>query len=255
LKPYLKTLLEMFAKALGYGLVPSFNGTYIPEDISEEYRRAILSVKPFTMTSAERIYALIKSTEYIIDGKIEGDFVECGVWKGGSIMAIIQTLLNYGENSRSIYLFDTFEGMPAPQDIDVFHTGESGMLMFEKVKINQKSSNWCHATLEEVQRNVFELNYPKDNIYFVKGLVEDTIPKCIPEKIALLRLDTDFYSSTKHELEFLYPKLVSGGVLIIDDYGCWAGCRKAVDEFFERKQTKLLLNRLDHTGYIGVKIN
>lgn len=251
---YTRSLLEKFVQLFGYGLVPSYSGTYVPDDIGDNYKKNIISVKPYTMTSAERIYGLIKATEYIISKNIEGDFVECGVWKGGSIMAIIETLLRFKDTTRSIYLFDTFEGMPSPQDVDIFHTGESGKIMFEKTMITSTTSNWCRASLEEVQKNVLTLGYPQEKIHFVKGLVENTIPDCLPKKIALLRLDTDFYSSTKHELDFLYPNLATGGVLIIDDYGCWAGSRKATDEYLLQSHIKLLLNRLDHTGYIGVKV-
>jgi O-methyltransferase len=83
--------------------------------------------------------------------------------------------------------------------------------------------------------------------------VEDTIPASVPEQIALLRLDTDWYESTKCELEILFPRLVKGGVIIIDDYGCWQGARKAVDEYFNKNNIAILLNRMDDTGRIGIK--
>jgi hypothetical protein len=86
------------------------------------------------------------------------------------------------------------------------------------------------------------------------GKVEDTIPADIPEKIALLRLDTDWYESTKHELIHLFPRLQKGGVLIIDDYGFWKGARKAVDEYFAENNIQILLNRIDDTGRMAIKL-
>src|SRR5690606_23062787 len=95
--------------------------------------------------------------------------------------------------------------------------------------------------------------YPAGNIRYVAGKVEDTIPAVIPDKIAILRLDTDWYSSTKHELVHLFPKLSNGGILIIDDYGHWEGARKAVDEYFEETGTRIYLSRIDETGRVAVK--
>ena len=89
--------------------------------------------------------------------------------------------------------------------------------------------------------------------HFVAGDVEQTIPGVVPEQISLLRLDTDWYESTRHELKHLYPRLIRGGVLIIDDYGHWKGARQAVDEYLAETGAKLLLNRIDYTGRAAVK--
>jgi hypothetical protein len=125
--------------------------------------------------------------------------------------------------------------------------------MLTKSDINDATSVWCFSSIEEVKNNIATLNYPTEKVYFVKGKVEDTIPTTIPQKIAVLRLDTDWYESTKHELEHLFPLLVSGGVLIIDDYGHWEGARKAVDEYIEKNNLNILLNRIDYTGRIAIK--
>ena len=99
---------------------------------------------------------------------------------------------------------------------------------------------------------MLETGYPMAQIQFVSGMVEQTLLKQKPEKVALLRLDTDWYESTKCELEQLFPRLVPGAVLIIDDYGHWDGCRRAVDEYFEQHQVRMLLNRIDYTARIGI---
>jgi O-methyltransferase len=207
-------------------------------------------VRDFTMTSIERMYSLYQSIHYVIDHNVPGDFVECGVWKGGSSMIIALTLKKLGVENRTIYMYDTYEGMSAPTDKDRDIFGGSAE---NQLKGAQKTEDiWCYSTLDEVKANMQRTGYPASKIVFSKGKVEDTIPHTIPANIALLRLDTDWYESTLHELKNLYPLLSKQGVLILDDYGHWQGARKAVDEYFTAGE-KLLLNRIDYTGRIAVK--
>lgn len=210
-------------------------------------------VKGATMTSMERMYALYQSIHYVIDQRLPGDFVECGVWKGGSSMIIGLTLKNLGVTDRRIYMYDTYEGMsePSEKDKDIFGN-PAGELLNRSEKSDTSENIWCYSTLEEVKGNMQRTGYPMENIVLVKGKVEDTIPGTLPATIALLRLDTDWYDSTLHELKHLYPLLSKKGVLIIDDYGHWEGARKAVDEYFAQGG-KLLLNRIDYTARIAVK--
>ena len=206
------------------------------------------------MTSIERMYALYKGVEYVVNSKIPGDFVECGVWRGGSSMIIAKTLLKMKETNRKIYLYDTYEGMSKPTKKDK-ETSTSLSALGEWEKSQKENYNdWCYSPLKEVENNMNLTKYPLKNIIFVKGMVEETIPKNIPTKIALLRLDTDWYESTYHELVHLYPILINKGVLIIDDYGCWAGAKEAVDEYIQENNTTILLNRVDGTGRVGVKL-
>jgi O-methyltransferase len=109
--------------------------------------------------------------------------------------------------------------------------------------------------LDIVMEAIESTAYPSEKVHYIKGMVEQTIPEFVPKKIALLRLDTDWYESTKHELEHLFPRLSKGGVLIIDDYGHWQGARKAVEEYLKKNDVKILLNRIDYTGRMGVKID
>jgi O-methyltransferase len=216
-----------------------------------DFLKVFQQCKPYTMTSIERMYALYNAVKYVVQNKIEGDFVECGVWRGGSSMMIALTLNSMNIKDRKIYLYDTFEGMSEPTENDVdFRGGNADSLLKQNVE-DKQNSVWCLADLQDVQNNMKLTNYPVHNIKFVQGKVEDTIPQTISESIALLRLDTDWYESTAHELKYLYPKLITKGVLIIDDYGHWEGCRKAVDEYF--LENTLLLNRIDYTGRIAIK--
>jgi hypothetical protein len=206
------------------------------------------------MTSVERLFSLINATRYISQNNILGDFVECGVWKGGSMMATAYSLKNMGELDRNLYLFDTFEGMTPPSNNDITYSNlEASKLLAESSK-EDSSSIWCYSPLDEVKINITSTGYNPEKIHLIKGKVEETIPQCIPEKIALLRLDTDWYESTRHELEHLFPRLVHGGVIIIDDYGHWKGCQQATDEYFQKNNIPILLNRIDYTGRIAIKL-
>ena len=213
------------------------------------------TVKPYTMTSIERLYSLYCAVNYVIKNKIDGDFVECGVWRGGCGLMIAKILEHNNIYNRKIYLYDTYEGMSEPTEFDLNPKGKNASIMMKENINNKEFSIWCYASLDDVKQNMKLAKYPLDNIIFVKGKVEDTIPNIMPSNlIALLRLDTDFYESTKHELFYLWPKLERNGVLILDDYGHWAGCRKAVDEYFMENKINYLMNRIDYTSRVIVKI-
>ncbi|WP_348799471.1 TylF/MycF/NovP-related O-methyltransferase [Flavobacterium adhaerens] len=222
-------------------------------DYSEFEIKVIDSVREYTMTSPERIVSLIRSLEYMNQNRLEGDIVECGVWKGGSVIACILTLKRLKSLEKKIWLFDTFEGMNQPTEFDL---DLKGNIAAEKMKTEDVESSWlwAKAEIEIVKNNISQFEYPQDKVTFVKGPVEETLFSTeLPEKIALLRLDTDWYESTKVELEVLYERLVPGGVLIIDDYGHWNGCKKAVDEFFDKMTFKPYIHRIDYTGRIIIK--
>ncbi|WP_199863074.1 TylF/MycF/NovP-related O-methyltransferase [Streptomyces sp. CB00316] len=221
-----------------------------PEDYDDEARDIIRAVKPYSMTSPERLNAFILATRYIARHNIPGDIVECGVWRGGSMQACARTLLSVGEDERELYLFDTYEGMTPPTAEDLRRDGRPAQELLDAQ--GKDRPIWAVASLEDVQAGFGHVPYPKERVHYVQGRVEDTVPGRAPEQIAILRLDTDWYASTKHELEHLYPRLVSGGVLLIDDYGYWQGSRQAVDEFLDKTGERLLLLRMDE-GRIAVK--
>ena len=237
--------------------------------IKYEYFDIIRQVLPYTLTTPARLFVLIEAVKYVINNNIEGDIVECGVWKGGSMMAAALALLEMNATDRDLYLYDTFKGMTKPSEEDVTICGDTAHEDYlHRVKRKapevypytlkrddkRDMSNWCYSSLEEVRKNMFSLRYPRDRIFFIQGRVEDTIPHHVPAGISILRLDTDFYESTKHELEHLFPRVSQGGVLIIDDYGHWLGQKKAVDEYIQEHRTTIFLNRVDFSCRVGVKI-
>jgi hypothetical protein len=140
-----------------------------------------------------------------------------------------------------------------PQDVDVHANGQAALPEFIQGQRGEDSSAVCYASLNEVKSAMARTKYNPDRVHFIQGKVEDTIPGQAPESIALLRLDTDWYESTRHELEHLFPRLSPGGILIIDDYGDWQGARKAVDEFIASHAPTLFLSRIDDTGRLAVK--
>ncbi len=188
----------------------------------------------------------IDSVDYVNTAKIEGDIVEIGVWKGGSMLAMMLAHERGGPNTlpRTFHLYDTFQGMTAPTDLDTDMDGVSATVLMEKFTDNIV----CKSPLEEVKGNI---EHHTDIVpqYHVGDILKNTF---IPEKIAVLRLDTDWYESTKHELETFYDSVVPGGIVIIDDYGHWEGCRKAVDEFLESRP-EIVLFSADYTGRWFVK--
>ena len=169
------------------------------------------------------------------------------------MMAAARSLLRQGECSRQLWLYDTYDGMSEPQDADIDFTGSRADHLLSAQDKQDPKSIWCRSPLDEVRKNLASTDYPPEQMRFVVGKVEETLPSQMPEQISLLRLDTDWYESTMHELVHLYPLLCPGGVLIIDDYGHWQGCRRAVDEYFSSNNIPIMLNRIDYTGRIAVK--
>lgn len=203
-------------------------------------------VEPYTMAGLERSYSLYKSLAFLHHNNIKGDLVECGVWRGGSCMLMAYYLQSVGDTSRKIYLYDTFEGMTQPGDAD----GEKEKQEWKRLQQNEQTNNWCLSPLEEVKANMMKSGYPANNLIYVKGKVEDTLPGTMPTEIALLRLDTDWYASTLHELKHLFPLLAQKGILLIDDYGVWQGAQKATDEYFSNQP--YFLQRIDSSGRLVI---
>jgi hypothetical protein len=202
------------------------------------------------MTSHEKLYALILAVRHVADQDIDGALLECGVWRGGSMQAVALTLLGRGVSDRELHLFDTFAGMPAPSPRDRRHDGEPAADVLARTP--KTGVFWAIAGLDDVRAGMAETGYPATRTHFHAGRVEETIPAAAPERIAILRLDTDWYESTRHELEHLYARVASGGVILIDDYGYWDGARQAVDEFLARTGEPLLLAPMG-SGRIAVK--
>lgn len=224
-------------------------------DLSPHERAVFVEICNEACQGPPAIAQLCRAVEHLVHHRISGDVVECGVYRGASIVAIIRTLQMLGVNDRDVWLYDTFAGMPKPQSIDRYYGEEEGdsIRSWEQRKLDDGGSNWVRAELADVQEYVSRTRYPENRLHFIKGLVESTIPDKAPEQISLLRLDTDFYSSTKHELVHLYPRVVSGGVVIIDDYGAYRGSRQATDEYLKENNICVLLSRIDEHVRMFVK--
>jgi hypothetical protein len=232
---------------------PSITDTATGEETSILERAA-----KYTMTGHERMLANIDAVDYVVRRNIPGALVECGVWRGGSVLVMVERLKQLGVDDRDIYLFDTFAGMTAPTDVDVSPYIAPATETWAATPPGEVA--WADLLgdpdlygVEGVRRLLLETGYPQDRLHFVVGPVEVTVPDQAPADIALLRLDTDWYESTAHELRYMYPLLSDGGVLIIDDYGHWQGARKAVDEYFADGPQRILLSRVDYSARIGVK--
>lgn len=221
-------------------------------------RDIIERASPYTMTGPARLQALVDAVRYCVRREIPGAFTECGVWRGGSVLAMILTLQDLGRPDRALHLYDTFTGMTEPTEHDVSSHDPPAMQTWAAAEAAE-SRPWpeffdeSNYNEEQVRQTLLETAYPPDLLKIMAGPVEETLPATAPDEIALLRLDTDWYESTRHELEHLYPRLADGGVLIIDDYGHWEGARRAVDEYFADNPPPLLLSRVDYAGRIAIK--
>jgi len=251
--------------SVGRTTAPPADPTRVPphplSTASPAHRRIVQRCLPFTMGSPERLLATIDATEYVLARGVPGAIAECGVWRGGSVLAMVLSLQAAGVDDRDVYLFDTFTGMTAPTDDDTsaFHAPaaeEWSAASSSSGAGDQRAygSLFSEDTFGEgqVRRLLHATGYPPERIHLVRGPVEETLPAAAPDGLALLRLDTDWYESTRHELEHLYPRLATGGVLIVDDYGHWEGARKAADEHLAQHPA-LLLSRSDYTGRMAVK--
>lgn len=249
-----KTLLSRLKKIAGVpaNKAPEQGGDF-PADVDPafvEKFRFIRSHK-LSMLGWERLYSAYQAVRHICNHHIAGDIVECGVWRGGCSWLMADALAACGDATREQYLYDTFAGMSLPDGNDISFHGQDATATFQKHQ--QESHNgWCYASLEDVKNTMTLSQLSNERIHFIKGKVEETLPKVVPEKIALLRLDTDLYASTYHEMIHLFPILVQGGVLIIDDYWWWQGSKKAVDQYLKEKKIALFFSRIECSA-VGVK--
>ncbi len=255
----LKKIIKKLLRSLSYDLrkIHNLNSLTFNENdqkfFEENYK---ICEKESLNVSKERFLSLYQSVNYIYNNNIEGDFVECGVFRGGSAMMMALSSLRFKtneQNLKKIWLYDTFEGMANPSKFDTNIINQKAIEQLnKKEKKENKKDIWAYSSLDNVKKNIENIGYENEKVIYIKGLVEQTLINNQPEKISLLRLDTDFYESTKSELEYLYPKLEVGGIILIDDYGHWKGCKKAVDDYFKNKKN-IFFQQIDYSGIIGVK--
>jgi O-methyltransferase len=208
--------------------------------VDDDARRVIRRVAARTMTDTVKLFGMIEALRYIVRAGVPGAIVESGVWRGGSMQAAALTLLECDDTERELHLFDTFAGMPAPSEADVRF--KDGQRAEEIMRTSDKDAAiWAVAGLDDVRQGMVETGYPSEKVVYHQGRVEETIPDEAPDRIALLRLDTDWYESTRHELCHLYDRLSPGGVLIIDDYRYWEGSYKATQEWLDETDEPVFL--------------
>ena len=223
-------------------------------DMEAEFLELVPKVRRFTMTTMERLYALWSMVGYLCEANITGDIVECGVWRGGSMMLVALELARRTTTDRHLWLYDTYAGLPRPNEsIDVDILGNRAIDGWHAHTLTDGQTYWAYADEADVRANLGAIAYPADRLHFVKGLVEMTIPNKAPDQIALLRIDTDWYASYQHIQRELYDRVVPGGIVIFDDYGHYAGAKKAVDEFRAERNIKIPLIRVDYSCRMMIK--
>lgn len=205
----------------------------IIEDISEWKRSILKETSVYCSNIPEIQNDLIDLTESTIIDEIPGDIVECGVFLGGSIMTMMHTLRKYGKKTP-VWLFDTFDGVPMPEDHEIDIYGNNLREYYINNKLIAGESNWCYSDLETVKDNINTVGY-EGQVHFIKGLVEDTIPLNGPEHISILRIDVDLAGPTLHILEHFYDRVSPGGHIIFDDYGYFIETQKVIDNFLSDK--------------------
>lgn len=226
-------------------------------ELNDQELEIILDVhkNSYSMSSISRMINVVKSCKYCVENNIPGDFVECGVWRGGNEI-IARKIFDLMNSDKEVYMYDTFAGMTKPTNFDIKLVSKRPAI--DKFNTEQRDTfnNWCYASLDEVKNNCKKSNLNLDKIKFIKGDVSKTLidKSNLPDKICVLRLDTDWYESTKVELDILYPILSQKGVLILDDYGHWEGAKKAVDEYFSSAIYKPLFNVIDSTARSSIKL-
>lgn len=196
-------------------------------------KRIAQIVRPFTLVGPERIRSIYDLARRIETEGIPGDVVECGVWNGGTA-AILAHFATHSRLERTVWLFDSFEGMPQPTGKD----GEDALAHVGKEV----------GDIEKVRLVLEFVGGDMRRVRIVKGWFQDTFPTVTIPQIALLNIDSDWYESVKLCLETFYCAVVPGGFISIDDYGHWPGCKQAVDEFFKAKELSYKLNVVDYTA-------
>ena len=226
--------------------------------------QAIAEVRPNTMLTHPRLVSLYRQVEECEKRELQGAFVECGTWKGGAVGLMALANLRHGTARRMLHLFDSFEGIHEPDaavdgplavsQVLSVQGGVGGRLVAVQGLYEKFAGSV--GTLED-NRNLLEkkIGYPVEFISYHKGWFQDTVPTATVTigPIAILRLDGDWYVSTKICLDHLYPKVVPGGFVIVDDYGTYDGCRKAVDEYRATHGIRAMLERIDSSAFVWIK--
>ncbi len=242
---------------IGYDIVRFHSDTGNPfpyrHDFTSLHVSILNQVGPYTLTSPERIYSLIEAVSHVVRRNILGSVVECGVWRGGSMMAAALALRSMNCADRDLYLFDPFQGMTKPKPMDIHFTGQAGIAEFQQMQTGDDSSNLCYASLNDVKAAMARTGYNQELVHFVRGKVEETTPRMHSIQLLCCAWTSIFMSPLATNLSNSTPRLSPGGILIVDDYGTWQGARKATDELILNHAPDLFLSRIDDTGRLAVK--
>ena len=271
----MKTILEKIISRLGFAVVkkrsPLEANLDLEEtlgfDFEEEATQCIKIIKNHTMLSKRRLVTLYQQVAYCEKYDIPGSYVECGVWKGGAVGLMALANMRCGKQRRNIHLFDAFQeicepdtaldGEKALRDVKEL-TGRSGCDQGRLRSITGIYDKFGGPGSLEENKLLLEktIGYEKEYLHYHVGWFQDTIPRVHREidKIAILRLDGDWYASTKVCLEYLYDKVVFGGIVILDDYGTYEGCKRAVDEYLKKRNIQAYLSHVDSDCRYFIKI-
>jgi hypothetical protein len=257
-------LSEFIQRNLGLNIsrVKKRGDEFFPPYVNEEFKELYAEYQDASMVSWQGMHDAYNAAKYVSKNKIAGDIVECGVWRGGVSALMKDVLVKYANNSpRKLWLFDTFEGMSDPTEYD-FKDGRGNTFKDTLAQFNQEAlpdggNTWCRGEIDDVRNTMNRSANDMIELKFIKGMVEDTLEQSeLPDKISILRLDTDFYESTKKEFEVLFPRLVKGGILYVDDFGSWAGARKATQEYIDTHANNkfAFFNNHKYGALIGIKV-
>ncbi len=222
-------------------------------DLEEEAEDLIRVIRPYTMVAHKALLILYQQVVYCERQNLKGCYIECGVWKGGAIGLMALANLKFGFQRRHIHLFDSFQEICEPDETvdgkraikEVYEwakePGKAGKLRPLKGIYDHRGGPGTLQENKALLENI--IGYKKDYLHYHKGWFQETLPKVAEsiDQIAMLRIDADWYASTKICLDYLYNKVVKGGFVIIDDYGAYEGCKKAVDEFMQANKVSAFL--------------
>jgi hypothetical protein len=191
-----------------------------------------------TMVGRKRLDNLQQSVETVLFENVPGDLIETGVWRGGCTVLMRAILKAYGDTTRTVWVADSFEGLPAP-DPDRFPADRDD---------THHAVDFLRVGENEVRETFRRYGLLDGQVRFLKGWFKDTLPSAPIERLAVLRVDGDMYESTLQALSALYPRLSPGGFAIVDDYGAIPACREATDDYRRAQRIETPLTRIDWTG-------